>query len=234
MRHILHLASGEWFDEQGRPWLEHVPKIKLLRQNDARKPYPLSWDEQDLLFKELPPYLLKMALFAVNTGTRDQEVCQLRWSWEVEHPGLDTTFFLIPESFVKNGEERLVVLNDEAVAVIEEMRGKHEEYVFTYQGNPLRQMNQRAWKNARVRAGLPHVRVHDLKHTFGMRLRAAGVPEATEKDLLGHKHRDITRHYSEAQLSNLIEASNSVCLNDSRKTHAPTVLKRELRVVSSR
>ena len=31
------------------------------------------------------------------------------------------------------------------------------------------------WKRARLRAELPQVRVHDLKHTFGRRLRAAGV-----------------------------------------------------------
>jgi hypothetical protein len=36
-------------------------------------------------------------------------------------------------------------------------------------------MNNIAWQSARKRAGLPAVRVHGLKHTFGRRLRAAGV-----------------------------------------------------------
>ena len=27
-----------------------------------------------------------MALFAVNIGCRDQEVCQLRWDWEIKIP----------------------------------------------------------------------------------------------------------------------------------------------------
>ena len=27
-----------------------------------------------------------MALFAVNTGCRDREICQLRWEWEVRIP----------------------------------------------------------------------------------------------------------------------------------------------------
>ena len=44
-----------------------------------------------------------------------------------------------------------------------------------------------AWMKARVRAGLPHVRVHDLKHTFGRRLRAEGVSFEDRQDLLGHK-----------------------------------------------
>jgi len=53
---------------------------------DARKPYPLSWEEQTRLFKELPPHLARMALFKVNTGTREKEVCYLRREWEAPHP----------------------------------------------------------------------------------------------------------------------------------------------------
>jgi len=82
-RRILNLAASEWLDEYGRTWLHHAPRIKLLREDDKKPPYPLSWDEQFRLFNELPPYLAKMALFKVNTGCRDQEVCNLRREWEV-------------------------------------------------------------------------------------------------------------------------------------------------------
>ena len=36
------------------------------------------------MFKVLPPHLAAMALFAVNAGCRDGEVCALRWEWEVK------------------------------------------------------------------------------------------------------------------------------------------------------
>jgi len=98
-----------------------------------------------------------MAIFAVNTGCRDQEISQLRWGWEVKSPILNTSFFLIPDEYVKNGEERLVVLNDAAKSVIDEVRGEDKEFVFTRKGKPVRQMNQRAWKSARLRVVLPHV-----------------------------------------------------------------------------
>ena len=75
------------------------------------QPYPLSWDEQARFFQELPTHLARMALFKVNTGCRDQEVCGLRWEWEVTVPELGTSVFFIPGSQVKNGDERLVVLN---------------------------------------------------------------------------------------------------------------------------
>jgi integrase len=42
--------------------------------------------------------------------------------------------------------------------------------------------------------GFRKVRVHDLKHTFGRRLRAAGVSFEDRQDLLGHKSGRITTH----------------------------------------
>ena len=155
-------------------WLDVAPKISLLPEVDRRKPYPLTWEEQRSLFAQLPAHLQRMALFKVNTGCREGEVCGLRWEWEVEVPELETSVFLIPETQVKNREERLVVLNRIATSVIEEQRGVHPKFVFTYKGNPVGKINNSAWRKARQRAGVPQVRVHDLKHTFGRRLRAAG------------------------------------------------------------
>ena len=59
-----------------------------------------------------------MSLFAVNTGCRDSEICGLRWDWEIQVPELDTSVFIIPGEFVKNGDERLVVLNKVAKLVV--------------------------------------------------------------------------------------------------------------------
>jgi integrase len=93
------------------------------------QPYPLSWAEQQLLFSELPTHLAEMALFAVNTGCRDAEICRLQWDWEVKVPTLDTFVLIVPGSFVENGDERLVVLNDIAKRVVDTRRGKHPTYV---------------------------------------------------------------------------------------------------------
>ena len=211
VRHILNLAAGEWLDEYGLTWLVTAPKIKLLPETDKRMPYPINWDEQERLFKELPLHLRRMALFAVNTGCRDAEICNLRWSWEIPVVGLDCSVFIIPRGMVKNREDRLVVLNSIAKSVIEEVRGQHPEFVFSYKGKPVLKMLRSAWRKARERAGLLQVRVHDMKHTFGRRLRAAGVSFEDRQDLLGHKSGRITTHYSAAELSNLIQAANKVC-----------------------
>lgn len=219
VRHIVNLASSEWMDEYGLTWLASAPKIKLLSEHDARKPYPLDWEEQEKLFAELPSHLRDMALFGVNTGCRDQEICKLRWNWEANVP-IDEigSVFIIPSSYTKNGEDRLVVLNRTARSVIERQRGKHPEFVFVYKGKPVSRIMNSAWKRARKKTNLSNVRVHDLKHTFGRRLRSAGVSFEDRQDLLGHKSARITTHYSAAELLSLWVATNKVCEEQRRPT----------------
>lgn len=247
---VLTLCARRWRDDDRRPWLDSVPMLKKLEEKkSSRKPYPMSWEEQSILFGELPGHLQTMALFKVNTGCREQEVCKLRWDWEIAVPELGTSVFLIPADFggrharsgVKNGDERLVVLNSVAKSIIEKQRGTSREWVFPYNGTAMHRMNDSAWKKARVRAaklwqeenlrpahpGYASIRIHDLKHTFGRRLRAAGVTEEDRKSLLGHKNGSITSHYSGAELGKLIEAANMVSTTDSRGP-VLTILKRKI------
>ncbi|MEW9876604.1 tyrosine-type recombinase/integrase [Pseudomonas putida] len=247
---VLTLCARKWRDDDRRPWLDSVPMLrKLEEKKSSRKPYPMSWEEQSILFNELPGHLQTMALFKVNTGCREQEVCKLRWDWEISVPELGTSVFLIPADFggrharsgVKNGDERLVVLNNVAKSIIERQRGISKEWVFPYNGTAMHRMNDSAWKKARVRAaklwqeenlrpahpGYASIRIHDLKHTFGRRLRAAGVTEEDRKSLLGHKNGSITSHYSGAELGKLIEAANMVSTTDSRGP-VLTILKRKI------
>jgi integrase len=70
------------------------------------------------------------------------------------------------------------------------------------------------------------VRVHDLKHFFGRRLRAVGVSFEDRQDLLGHKSDRITTHHSQAELSVLIEAAEKVCGAESSKMPVITWLRR--------
>ncbi|MCP4473201.1 MAG: site-specific integrase [Gammaproteobacteria bacterium] len=226
VRHLLNQASSEWLDEQGQPWLTRVPKIKLLSEHDARKPRPISWEEQDRLFAELPPLLHDMSIFAVNTGCRDQEICQLQWQWEISIPESEQSLFVLPGwyrnadnalvKFTKTGKDRLVVLNSIAQKIVDQQRHNGSVYVFTYtdhQGRcrPRDRMNNRSWRSARMRAGLDDVRVHDLRHTFGRRLRAAGVSFEDRQDLLGHCSGRMTTHYSPAEVKQLQLAVNRLC-----------------------
>jgi len=106
----------------------------------------------------------------------------LQWEWEQQMPELETSVFMLPGNAVKNGDDRLVVLNDIALSAVNDLRGKHDTHVFTFRKKPIDHMSNSGWRRAREKAGLPQVRVHDLKHTFGRRLRSAGVSFEDRQD----------------------------------------------------
>jgi integrase len=246
---VLEEAARKWRDARTNlTWLAEVPAIEYNRPYNKRQPYPLDWQEQRLLFGELAAHLEVMALFDVNTGLRDEELCALEWAWEQRVPELDTptirrTVFVLPEGGpAKYGKARVVVLNDIAQSIIEGQRGLHDRYVFTWADHRgvrdrLLTLRNSGWIAARRRAttrykteigreapkGFQRVRAHDLRHTFGRRLRAAGVSLEDRQDLLGHEARRITTHYSAVEIENLVSAANRI--TKSRESPTPTVLR---------
>lgn len=237
VRRILNLCATRWRDDAGNTWLEQAPRITLLPLiGHQREPRPISWQEQRLLLPKLPPHLARMSLFTVNTGARDDVVCSLRWEWEIQVCELGISVFEVPAAHVKGRKRsRLLVCNSVAQSVIESVRGQHDEFVFVYQrlkkdgsrgrGKPhaVETMNNTAWQRARHEAGLGDLHVHDLRHTTGMRLREARVPESTRADILWHTSPSMTHDYSMAQIVELRGALEKIkddtgCWNKSLAT----------------
>lgn len=211
VRRILTLASRVWRDEDDKPWLTTPPLIRMPEWNDAAKPYPLSFEEQHRFFGLMPPHLVPMAIFGVNTGSRESIITGLRWEWEVKLPEQGCTVFLVPAYMTKNGTDQLIVLNKAARRAIESQRGINKEWVFTHLGKRILRINNNGWRTAWKKAGLPTdgqflQGPHNLRHTFARRLRIAGVPLETRKVLLHHMDGDVTIHYSPAEIGELIEA----------------------------
>jgi len=75
--------------------------------------------------------------------------------------------------------------------------------------------------------------VHNLRHTFGRRLRGAGVPLETRKTLLGHANGDITTHYSAAELEELKDAVEKIVNRGVAQSPTLTVIKRSNAVVGN-
>lgn len=221
-KRVLTLAASKW-RTNGKTWLSAVPYIENV-VGEKRKPYPLEWDEQRRLFVELPRHMHAPALFAINTGLRQSELLALRWSWRVKVPEINSSVFILPDTLTKNGEERIVVLNKIARRIIDAQDGIHPTYVFTHNDKPFCRLNTRAYRAARERAGLPSVRVHDFRHTFAHRLRAAGVSFEDRQALLGHKGGSVTTHYSAPDIRRLIDAVESIC--DGRNTTVLRVVNR--------
>jgi hypothetical protein len=68
------------------------------------------------------------------------------------------------------------------------------------------------------------------KNRFNREVRPllSAIPIGTQRqDLRGHRSRRITTHYSQAELTNLMEAADKVCDTESRKCPATTWLRRK-------
>jgi len=222
VRRILNLAARSWRDrENGQTWLETAPLIRLLPlAGHQREPRPITWAEQRRLLPLLPAHLGRMALFMLQTGVRDDVVCNLRWNQEVQVNGVGSVF-IVPREHVKGRRAwRCVVCNSVAQRIVDSCRGMHAEFVFVWRRERVKntdiepvmpysavdKMNNTGWQNARRRVGLGDLHVHDLRHTTAVRLREAGVGEATIADVLWHSKASVTQHYARAQLLELRSA----------------------------
>lgn len=223
VRTVMNRAARVWRDN-GQPWLQTAPLIEMLDETLQRQPpYPISWEEQAKLVPALAAHLQLPVLFALNTGARDNNVCGLQWEWEVQVPELKRSVFVIPAAEFKGQRDHVLVLNDAAWSIVEACRGQHSKFVFVY-GAPghelgrIETINNTSWQKSRAAVNLSKVRVHDLRHTFGQRLRDAGVNEEDRALLLGHAIEGMPQHYATATVARLVDAANKVAFTVDRTT----------------
>ena len=164
--------------------------IEMLDERQQRRPpYPITWSEQAELMKHLPAHLQRMVLFALSCGARDDNVCRLQWAWERKVPELERSVFVIPAAEFKGQRPHVLILNDVAAKIVEECRRGHDEFVFVWRRErvkniaeapvmpyrPVSTMNNTAFQNARRAAKLERVRVHDLRHNSESRIIPSAV-----------------------------------------------------------
>lgn len=105
------------------------------------------------------------------------------------------------------------------------MKNVNNEPKMPYQ--PVQAMNNTAWQTARKKAGLDDLHVHDLRHTVGMRLREAAVPESTIADILWHGRQSMTLHYSVARVRETHAALEKIKDDTGRWNKSLAMLRRE-------
>lgn len=185
VRSVLRRACHEW------EWIDRVPKVGMYRQATGRM-RSLTREEFSRLLAELPPHLADMALFSVATGLRQANVTRLQW----KQVSLERRHLWVGADQHKNGSAHAVPLNEIAMEVLERRKGDHRTNVFTYEGQPIVQVNTKAWRNALQRAGIEDFRWHDLRHTFATWHREAGTPTHELQRLGGWKTQSMVERYA--------------------------------------
>jgi integrase len=127
----------------------------------------------------------------IFTGARLSEILTLRWEWIDAAAGLAR----LPDS--KTGAKNLY-LPPGALAVLEalpRMAGNPHVLPGNRPGAPFVGV-QKPWQRVRALAGLPDLRLHDLRHSFASTAVAAGDSLFIVGKLLGHRQVSTTERYA--------------------------------------
>jgi integrase len=183
-------------------------RIKFLEQPELEQLLATSYPDD--AFGSIEPTLY---LTAAMTGLRQGELLGLRWR-DVD-AGARKVRVVAPYvrgEFADAKSEksaRSVPLARRVVDALASLRGRSpyasdSELVFCHpeSGNPLdRSKLVRRFKQATERAEVRQITFHELRHTFGTRMAAAGVPLRTIQHWMGHADAKTTQVYAHYQPS---------------------------------
>lgn len=142
------------------------------------------------------PQLYPFVVVALNTGMRLGELTALEWK-DIDFKRGILRVDNKEDHHTKNYQVRFIPMNQILAEVLRKIpRRLGSSYVFQRKdGTKFRKMRT-GFENAVKRAGIPHVRFHDLRHTFASHLVMGGVDIRTVQELLGHKDIRMTMRYS--------------------------------------
>lgn len=182
--------------------------VSRLEENNHKERF-LSQEETHRLLHELTVCQSRvvpdMIEFLILTGARKSEAGWARWS-DVD---FERAVWTIPLS--KSGRARHVPLSEAALQVLRRRLNNHSEYIFPNPktGLPLKHFHN-TWDRIRKRAGLPEVRIHDLRHNFASLLINSGRSLYEVQKLLGHADISTTQRYAHLAQDTLRDATELV------------------------
>jgi integrase len=185
LRSVLRRAVKKW------KWIPKAPEFEPTPK-DKSEPRWITEEQFDVLWMELPVHAQQIVRFAVAVGPRSGNIFRLRWT-DID---LEARVMRIGASTVKGAESVGFPLSEEAMIVLEQQKGLHKEYVFTDQRGraPIGSIKT-CWRKARKRAGLPSLKVHDLRHTFAAWHKLRGTPNHALQQLGGWKDPRMVEKY---------------------------------------
>ena len=201
LKHLLRLAV-EW---------EVIPfsaaqSVKSPRVPAGRVRY-LQPTEFRTLLAAAPAWLRPIIGLAASTGMRRSEILGLRWlDVDIKHSRI-----MLPQT--KNGEGRIVYLNQSAVAALQFVMPSSPSPLSPIFGEITPEQVSVAFARLCRALQIQDFRFHDLRHTAASWLRMKGADIHTVAQLLGHKDLRMAaryQHLSPAFLADAVAALDGV------------------------
>jgi len=208
-----------------RPRQRYLNTVELARLADAlheAETIGLAWhaDEtkatakhsptQENRRRKLDPYAIAAIRLLLLTGARLREVLHARWDWFDAERGM----LLLPDS---KTDEKSIYLSSAALSILNELPRIHgNPHIFPGvarneddEGKP-RADRKKPWAAVTKAAGLPGLRIHDLRHTFASYGAGAHLGLHVIGTLLGHAQPQTTQRYAHLDSDPMYRAVNTI------------------------
>lgn len=191
---------------------EDLPKnpfagVKLLPDPEVKERI-LTPDEELQLLSACEgvqaPHLKSLIVLGLHSGMRRGGILGLTW----DQIDLDQRTIHVQNSKTKSINRR-IPMNETVWGLLNVLKTKRQgNLVFPShrrEGHPFRDPKVAFRKAVRL-SGIPHIRFHDLRHTFATRLLHARVDLITVQQLLGHAKITTTARYAHSLADDKIAA----------------------------
>lgn len=183
--------------------------VELFEENNKRERYLTAEEVQRLVAtvrnsdNSQLQYIVPLLLLL---GCRKRELLDAEWS----HFDLERRTWRIPIS--KTGKARHVPLSADVIALLGQVpRWDGCPYVLPNPETKLPYVSvYYSWHTARTRAGLPEVRMHDLRHSTASFLVNSGRSLYEVQRILGHTQIHTSQRYAHLSQATLLDAVDSL------------------------
>ena len=203
LRQVLNVAL-DWDVISKNP----VAKVRMLPVSNKIERY-MTEEQLGKLLEVLATYPARnachVALFLLSTGARLNEALTATWAnIDREH-----RVWRIPAADSKSKKVRSVPLNDAALEVLDQLGsdGQNEHLFLTREGQRYQHLHP-TWKRIREKAGMPWLRLHDLRHQYASMLVNSGRTLYEVQAILGHADPQITTRYAHLSTASLQDAAS--------------------------
>lgn len=205
MRHALNLAVDWDIIESNQ-----LARVKLFRECNQIERYMNDAELAGLLkvlHTDENRSVSNLALFLLATGARNNEARQAKW----QDIDVVKRLWHIPAAVSKSKKVRNVPLNDAALDVLASVNTQGEfAFVFVNRGTGKPYVCiKKAWTRLRAAAGLPKLRLHDLRHQYASLMVNSGRSLYEVQQILGHSDPKVTTRYAHLAPSTLQAAATA-------------------------